>query len=74
MGVTRHQKENNLRIGSLKFKLQRCRKSEVLLSFFDGNIVRDIVYTCIVSLTCHYGLSAGPKLAPLDFLRELMWV
>ena len=50
MGVTRHQKENNLRIGSLKFKLQGCRKSEVLVSFFDGNIVRDIVYTWIVSL------------------------
>ena len=43
LGVTRYEKQNDLRIGSLKFKF---RKPKVLQSSFDSNVV----YYNIVSL------------------------
>ena len=34
--ITTYEKQNNLRIGSLKFKLRRKQETEVLLSSFDS--------------------------------------
>ena len=42
----RYGKENNLRTGSLKFKLRICRNPDVLLSSFDSDVVCDIIYHC----------------------------
>ena len=57
MDITRYEKQNDLRIGTLMFKLGICRIPEILLFLFDTifacNIVElhhVIAYTCMVKL------------------------
>ena len=49
MDITRYEKQNNLRTGSLKPKVRFCRKLEVLLSSFDCNVVRDIIVSLYIN-------------------------
>lgn len=43
MDITRHGKQNDLRIGFLRLKIRICKKHKALLASFDGN-------ACIVGL------------------------
>ena len=66
MDFTRYETQNNLIIDYLKFKLEICRKHEVLLS----SLVRNVVCDIAVSLQISYDQISDQKLTPLGFSRK----
>ena len=66
MDFMRHETQNNLIIDYLKFKLEICRKHEVLLSSLVSNVC-DIAVSLQIS---SYDQISDQKLTPLGFSRK----